>query len=103
MQQKKRNTEDDEWRDGWLADVVADPDCRSAAMEIARGLRQDGDPHVSVADLEASTAYLRKALGRRPVTELGGMTLDRVAALWARGAHGAACYRARTTAIHRRH
>lgn len=82
-----------ERRASWMAMVLSHPECRTLALELARGLRAAGDPHVSVVDVEVATKYLTKCLQNRPLDQLEAMTIDQVAALWAKGAYGAACYR----------
>ena len=84
-----------ERRGSWMAMILSHPECRALAFELARGLRVAGDPHISVVEIEVATKYLIKCLQNRPLDQLEVMTVDQVAALWAKGAYGAACYRAK--------
>ena len=91
-----------ERRESWMAIILSHPGCRALALELARGLRVAGDPHISVVDIEVARKYVIKCLQSRPLEQLEVMTIDQVAALWAKGAYGAACYRARPAQSTRR-
>jgi hypothetical protein len=86
--------EEAEWRENFYANHIGDPGCRAIAIELARNLRSPGDPHVTVVDLEVATKYLLTCVLARSVSALSTMGADQVAAVWAQGAYGAACYRA---------
>lgn len=88
-------TEDDrDWILAVFGDVTADPEVKRRVMAYAAELRSEDDPAVHVADVDAARAYLKTSLLRRSVLEIQGMTALEFASLWARGALGAARYRA---------
>jgi len=60
-------------------------------------MAEEGDPGVSRQDAVASRPYLRTCIMRMPEAEVAELSDEAAASLWARGALGAARYRAGRT------
>jgi hypothetical protein len=89
-------TQDDrEWRESLFAGIVSDRKVRSRVHAHISMMYEAGDPVVTPADLMAARHYLRKCMTNMTSVELEIKTEDDLAALWARGAVGAAKYRGR--------
>ncbi len=90
--------EQTEWREGIIAELVSNPRVEERAWHLATGMAEEGDPGISRQDAVASRPYLRACIMRMPEAEVSALSDEAAASLWARGALGAARYRAgRTT------
>ena len=85
--------EDEDWYTALYEQVVADRAVQARAIDYAETMRLDGDPEISMSDVQASRAYLRACIFSMSQTEASEKRPDDLAALWARGALGAAKYR----------
>jgi hypothetical protein len=92
--QRYERTEDvAEWYELAFVDVVSDPNVRALARRDATRLASPEGPFPEAADFEAARPYLRKCMDNMSVAELEELTDEQAAALWARGACGAARFR----------
>jgi hypothetical protein len=96
MPRTSRVTADDdrEWRSAFLGNVVNDPRLRLRVSYHISVICGPDDPEVTPADVQAARGYLKKCVERMPTGELANKDWDDLAALWARGALGAARFRA---------
>lgn len=85
-----------EWRQATYESVIADPRLKALARDIAENSRHEGDPELGAGDMEAARRYLRKCMYNMGAVELQQVSNMELAALLARGALGAARYRARS-------
>jgi hypothetical protein len=85
--------EDREWYDKYYEAAVANAEVRSSTMVCAARMRSVDDPEIQPSDVLASRAYLRKCMTNMSMAELATKSYPELAALWARGALGAARYR----------
>lgn len=84
-----------EWLSSVFAEVISHPDTRQIARIEAQRLVGPDESPPQAADFEAARPYLRKCLENMSAPELSQLTYAAAAALWARGAVGAARYRER--------
>lgn len=83
-----------QWYETAFAQLVSSPEVRRAAqLEMSR-LAVGGATAPEAADLEAARVYLRRCIANMSVLEVESITAQSAGALWARGALGAARYRA---------
>jgi hypothetical protein len=94
--------EDDSWYQTIYERLVCDSTTQRRALEYAIGMRRDADPELSLSDVHAARAYLRACMFNMTPTELHAKKPDELAALWGRGALGAARYRSRDPQIGKR-
>ncbi len=87
--------EEREYRDSRFEEVVADPTMRGSIYRHLSFLAEPDEPAVAPADVQAARHYLRRCMDNMSMNELAEKSRDDLAALWARGALGAARYRAR--------
>jgi hypothetical protein len=87
------SAENAEWYEACYEQVVADKAVQSQALVHAQRMRSIDDPEITISDVQASRAYLRACMLNMSPTELSDKKSDEFAALWARGALGAAKYR----------
>ena len=84
-----------EWYEGIYEETVANESVKSSAMAHATAMRSEDDPEILVSDVQASRAYLRQCMLNMSTGELCTKSFAELAALWARGALGAARYRSK--------
>jgi hypothetical protein len=85
---------EDEWREALFASLVDAPEIEEQALRVARTLGGANDPQVQMADVTGARRYLRTCVHRMSIEEAQVLTGEQAADLWARGALGAARYRA---------
>jgi hypothetical protein len=90
---RAQSTEDREWLTSFFADVLSDPSLRRRVNHHALQLQEPDTPDVTPSDIQAAVPYLRVCVLNMTPNEAAAMTIDDLAALWARGAAGAAKYR----------
>ena len=88
------DVDENEWRESLFASLVDSPDVEALALKVARTLGGVNDPQVQMADVMGARRYLRTCVHRMSVEEAQVLTGEQAADLWARGALGAARYRA---------
>lgn len=88
---------DENWREGVFAHLVEDNKIHRMAFEMAKTVQQPDGPLISEMDLMSARRYLRAAIMRMTHHEVRGLVAEDAAALWARGAIGAAAYRRKKT------
>jgi hypothetical protein len=91
--------DENEWRENLFASLVDTPEIEALALKVARTLGSANDPEVRMADVTGARVTCGRAFTgcpskRRRCSRASG----RAAHLWARGALGAARYRARLVA-----
>lgn len=86
--------DEDEWRETLFASLVDTPEIEARALRVARTLGGANDPPVQMADVTGARRYLRTCVHRMSIEEANVLTGEQAADLWARGALGAARYRA---------
>lgn len=84
-----------DYREGIFTDAVADEKVRERVYVHISFMADEAEPPVAPADVQAARSYLRRCMDNMSMSELSQKTLDDLAALWARGALGAARYRVR--------
>lgn len=94
---RSRNPEDREWLAAFFADALAERSLRQRVNHHALQLREPDTPAVTPSDVQAAVPYLRACVFNMTPDEAAALTIDDLAALWARGAVGAAKYRTRAT------
>lgn len=87
--------EEKDYRDGVFTDTVADERVRARVYAHISFMADDTEPAVAPADIQAARSYLRRCMDNMTMSELSQKPIDDLAALWARGALGAARYRVR--------
>ncbi len=87
--------DDEDWYTALYEQIVADRAVQARTVDYAETMRVDGDPEISMSDVQASRAYLRACIFNMSPTEASEKRPEDLAALWARGALGAAKYRSR--------
>lgn len=91
-----RTADDDaEFKQTLYADAIREPRVRDLAWRLADAARSEDDPPLKSVDRGASKRYLHKCIVTRSVVELGDMTVQDFAELWALGILGHARYRVR--------
>jgi len=83
------------WLEARFDEVVGNPVMRARVHAHISQMAEPDDPGVAISDIVAARHYLRKCMERTSVNELAEKSDDELASLWARGAMGAARYRAR--------
>ena len=86
---------DEDWYEIRYEQIVADPWIQDRAWAFADSMRASDDPEISKSDVQASRAYVRRCIFNMSVTEASSKAREEIAALWGRGALGAARYRNR--------
>lgn len=89
-----------EWKQSMYEQAVSDPNFKSLAWQMAERLVGADDPELGAGDVEAARRYLRACMLNMSVYELQTVTTQELAGLLARGALGAARYRAAGTTTH---
>jgi len=95
--------EDRAWKEARFEEIVGSDSVRARIRAHVSQMAEPGDPPVAVSDVVAARNYLRRCLDNMSVNELAGKSDDEIASLWARGAIGAARYRARHRPARRQH
>jgi hypothetical protein len=91
-----------EWYEGVYNETVANESVKSGTLAHAKAMRSEDDPDVLVSDVQASRAYLKQCMMNMSTSELSAKPFAELAALWARGALGAARYRSKGGSKRRR-
>jgi hypothetical protein len=94
---RSQTPEDREWLATFFAEALAEPSLRQRVGHHATQLREPDTPNVTPSDVQAAVPYLRACVFNMTPDEAAALTIDDLAALWARGAVGAAKYRARAS------
>lgn len=97
MKNPNRDSETKAWLLEVFASLLAEPGLRKRVHHHAALVREPDAPQVTPSDVQASVPYLRACVLNMTPEEASTLSVDDVAALWARGAAGAAKYRTRTT------
>ncbi|MEO7034244.1 MAG: hypothetical protein ABI548_10160 [Polyangiaceae bacterium] len=92
-----QNADNAEWYEACYEQIVANKAVQTRALTYAQAMRGRDDPEIVIPDVQGSRAYLRACVLNMSVAELSEKKTDEFAALWARGALGAAKYRSGRT------
>ena len=94
MARDKINGNEREERETHFLQIVESPPYRRAAELQAAAMREESDPQIHRSDLAAGTRYLKTCMDNMTLSEVQYRDDQVFVALWARGALGAARYRA---------
>jgi hypothetical protein len=95
MKDHSRDSETKAWLLDFFASVLAEPGLRQRVHHHAALVQEPDAPQVTPSDVQASVPYLRACILNMTPDEASTLSVDDLAALWARGAAGAAKYRTR--------
>jgi len=88
-------TELETWKLNVYDSVVSDEGIHALVWRHLEGSQESGGPKVLEMDVAAGRKYLRRCMLNMSQIELQALSSRDAAALWARGAQGAAIYRNR--------